>query len=104
MTAFVLHGITRIIIALGAITFGYLGYRLFIHGHTQGKGSLEFESRVAKVIFSGTGPGLFFMAFGAIILSLLVLRGTVDQVVTTEEAKPATSESGGEQILMRRRE
>lgn len=66
------RGIERIIIALSASLFCFLGYKLFRHGVTKGYGSLSFQSKLLKIVFSGTGPGLFFMAFGALVLIVAV--------------------------------
>ena len=77
----IFHGIERIIIAIGGIGFGAFGYRLFVRGISQGKGKLQFKSPVAKIVFSGTGPGLFFMAFGAIVLLIALLKGSVQETI-----------------------
>lgn len=67
------RGIERLFIVLSALIFGYLGYRLFIFGVDKGNSKLETESPLFKLTFSGSGPGLFFMAFGAIILIYTML-------------------------------
>jgi hypothetical protein len=85
----VFRGIERILIVIGAIIFGYLGYRLFVKGLTTGEGNLRFESKLMKVIFSGTGPGLFFMAFGAVVLVTAVMKGGASLKETT--TSPVTS-------------
>ncbi|MGJ4789508.1 hypothetical protein EHQ52_15365 [Leptospira koniambonensis] len=71
------RGIERLIIAFGGIFFGYLGYRLFMKGITTTKSDLKFESVGLNIVFSGTGPGLFFMIFGAIILITSLYSGGV---------------------------
>ncbi|TGL58718.1 hypothetical protein [Leptospira sarikeiensis] len=71
------RGIERLLIAFGGILFGYLGYRLFLKGITTTKSDLKFESASLNIIFSGTGPGLFFMIFGAIILITSLYSGGV---------------------------
>lgn len=53
---------------LGGIFCIYLGYKLFEKGKEKGKGSLRASSKFLTIVFSGVGPGLFFMAFGALIL------------------------------------
>ncbi|MFC1597114.1 hypothetical protein ACFL5Q_04130 [Planctomycetota bacterium] len=65
--------------------FAVLGYSLFRRGISRGKGTLEAESRLFRIVFTGTGPGLFFMAFGAIILITALLKGGVTQETTTKE-------------------
>lgn len=65
---FAYRGIERLLIVLGGFLFAYLGYRLFLFGVDKGTGKLTSKSAFFKVTFSGSGPGLFFMAFGALIL------------------------------------
>lgn len=77
MEIFFYRGVERLIICLGGIFFGYLGYKLFLAGLTAGDSKLNVESKTMKIILSGTGPGLFFMAFGAIILLTAILKGGV---------------------------
>lgn len=65
---FLYRGIERLLVVIGGLFFGYLGYRLFLYGVSEGNGKLETESQFFKLTFSGSGPGLFFMAFGALVL------------------------------------
>ena len=65
---FFFRGVERWMIVLGGLAFAYLGYKLFLYGVDEGNGKLETESQFFKLTFSGSGPGLFFMAFGAIVL------------------------------------
>lgn len=51
----------------------WLGYKLFTKGIEKGKGQLDFKSKTFSLIFSGVGPGLFFMAFGALIILVAVI-------------------------------
>jgi len=62
------RGIERIIITLGGIAFGYLGYKLYKLGVKKGKNALTVKSSFLKFALSGMGPGLIFMAFGATVL------------------------------------
>ena len=71
----VLRGIERIFVVVGGIIFGYFGYRLFIFGVDKGDAKISAKSYFYKIVFSGTGPGLFFMAFGAIILVTALFTG-----------------------------
>ena len=74
------RGIERWMVVLGGLIFGYLGYKLFLYGVDQGHGKLDAENKLFKIAFSGSGPGLFFMAFGALILmSSVYSTGTVTQ-------------------------
>ena len=72
------RGIERWMVVIGGLIFGYLGYKLFLYGVNEGHGKLDAENQLFKVTFSGSGPGLFFMAFGALILvSSVYSTGTV---------------------------
>jgi hypothetical protein len=62
------RGLERIIISLGAIAFGYLGYKLYKLGVKKNRNTLTVKSSFLKFALSGTGPGLVFMAFGATVL------------------------------------
>ena len=74
-----LRGLERIVVVLGAIFFGYLGYRLFLYGVDKGESRFATESRWFKVVFSGTGPGLLFMAFGATVLLMSLFSGPAEK-------------------------
>lgn len=67
------RGIERWMVVLGGLIFGYWGYKLFLYGVNEGHGKLNAENQLFKIAFSGSGPGLFFMAFGALILVSSVL-------------------------------
>lgn len=65
---------------LGCVIGGYmswLGYKLFEKGLEKGKGQLDFKSKAFSLVFSGVGPGLFFMAFGAIIILVAVVATVI---------------------------
>jgi len=86
-----LRGIERVIINLGAILMTYLGYKLFIFGIEKGYAKLTAETKFYKIVFSGTGPGLFFMAFGAIVLiAALFTRTTVSEDTMEDTTKGPT--------------
>jgi len=75
MDPIVWRGIERLVISVGSIIIAYLGYRLYLHGVKSGKNTVEVESPLLKFALSGTGPGLFFMAFGACVLSISLYTG-----------------------------
>ena len=80
------RALERILLVIGTFLFAYLGYRLFVFGVETIRGHLSAElSEAFKIVFSGTGPGLFFMAFGAIVLVAALCTGCskVDQEETT---------------------
>lgn len=74
-----LRGFERIIIVLSAVFIVYLGFRLFLFGIDRGYSELKTESKFVKLTFSGTGPGLFFMAFGALILIFALFTGKAEK-------------------------
>lgn len=80
----VLHGFERISVIIGGMFLGYLGYKLFIRGVTEGHGKLKAENKIYKIVFSGSGPGLFFMAFGSLVLIAALLTGQVTKRTTTD--------------------
>lgn len=81
------RGIERWLIVLGGLVFAYLGYKLFLYGVDQGNGKLEAENQFFKFTFSGSGPGLFFMAFGALVL----MTNVFSAVEYEKTARPADS-------------
>jgi hypothetical protein len=87
MDPIVWRGLERLIVVTGAITFAYLGYRLFLAGIDKGPSKIEAETRFYKFAFSGVGPGLSFMAFGAIILVTALFTGGAQTVAPGEDTK-----------------
>lgn len=96
-----LRGIERILVVIGAIAFGYLGYRLYINGVNKGTNHLKAESSFYKFVFSGVGPGLFFMAFGGIVLITSLLTGLATSKITTEQVSAQKAPAGRVSGLMR---
>ena len=80
MDPILLKGMERIIIAAGAIFFAYLGYRLYRVGVEKRIGQLNGEPNFAEFVLSGAGPGLFFMLFGAILLTVVLFTGKASQI------------------------
>jgi len=93
------RGIERWMIVVGGLIFGYLGYKLFLYGVDKGHGKLQAENQFFKLTFSGSGPGLFFMAFGALILvSSVYSTGTVTrETLPGDPAQASASSSNGAQ-------
>ena len=94
------RGIERWMIILGGLIFAYLGYKLFLYGVDQGHGKLETENQFFKLTFSGSGPGLFFMAFGALILVSSVYSSgtTTHKTLLGSPAPDSASSADGTQI------
>ena len=69
---FEFYGVATLGALIGAFCI-WLGYKLFIKGIEKGKGQLDFKSKTFSLLFSGVGPGLFFMAFGALIVLVAVV-------------------------------
>lgn len=91
MDAVTFRGLERLIIVFGAIVFAYLGYRLFLVGIDKGPGMLEAQTRFYKFVFSGVGPGLFFMAFGAIVLVTALFTGGAESAHSGSNASNSSS-------------
>lgn len=68
MDTFAFREIERIAIITGAVFIAFLGYKLFCLGITTEASKMEGEGHGFKLSLSGTGPGLFFMAFGSLVL------------------------------------
>lgn len=80
MVTVLMRGLERCIITIGAILIAYLGYKLFLHGITKGRGELTAKAKFINIVLSGSGPGLFFMAFGAIVLLAGLYSGRTNAV------------------------
>lgn len=78
--------IERLIIVSGAITFGVLGYKLFLHGTKHAESKLSASSNLVKVVFSGSAPGLFFMFAGLCVLLVALIRGGFEQTIGPQQA------------------
>lgn len=96
------RGIERWMIVVGGLIFGYLGYKLYLYGVDKGHGKLQAENQFFKLTFSGSGPGLFFMAFGALILvSSVYSTGTVTrETLLGDPAQASASSSNRAQIRL----
>jgi hypothetical protein len=73
---FVFNGVAALA-ALGGIFCIYLGYRLFTKGIDKGPGKMTGSAKWVKFGLTGVGPGLFFMAFGALILIVALLVSVI---------------------------
>ncbi len=71
----VLKAIERIVIYAGAVFVIYAGYSLYKRGISKGRGDLKAKTKLGEILLSGTGPGVFFMVFGAIILLVGLFTG-----------------------------
>lgn len=73
---FEFYGVATLGALIGAFCI-WLGYKLFTKGMEKGKGQLDFKSKAFSLLFSGVGPGLFFMAFGALIVLVAVVATVI---------------------------
>jgi len=85
------RGFERLTIVLGAVVFGVLGFLLFRFGLTTGRGKLKFKSEFFLFNLSGSGPGLFFMACGAIVLLVALFNG-LSKKTDYLDGKPASED------------
>jgi hypothetical protein len=77
MNEITLRWIELLVIDVGAVTFGVLGYRLFVtgKGKFKGKSSVSMSSRLFRLVFSGSAPGLFFMLVAGFVLCISIFNG-----------------------------
>jgi hypothetical protein len=81
------RGMERLMIAVGAIVFGYFGYKLYELGMTKGKTDIGIRSSFFQFAVSGTGPGLVFLTFGATVLVAGIFSGGGGIQQTGKDAK-----------------
>ena len=97
MDAYDYRGIERLVVAGGAIFLIYLGYRLYVKGLSSGAVKGSADTTFMKFAVSGTGPGILFMCFGALVLALGLLTGggetTKDLALLKAEPPPASQTS-----------
>lgn len=86
----IFRGIERILIVLVAGLFGWLGYKLYLRGHDQGRTNLKMRSGPMNFLLSGVGPGLAFMGLAAAVLIYSLITG---RARTTEHADPQSAEA-----------
>ena len=97
------RGIERWMVVVGGLIYAYLGYRLFLYGVDQGNGKLEAENQFFKFTFSGSGPGLFFMAFGGMILIASVYSTTEWSETSRKPATPADGATAAQPTVVERK-
>ena len=93
MDIVMLRGFERIIIVLGAIFIGYLGYRLYINGTVVGKNTLKTKFGDVSLILTGIGPGIFFMAFGSLVLVAALYFGGAEIKSIKQQSSSTNSSS-----------
>ena len=77
------HGIKGWLVVIGAILFSYFGFQLYWHGFVRESARFEAVSQLRRLVLNGQGPGLFFMAFGALVLIIsLFSKVTPTETVT----------------------
>ncbi len=76
--SFVFNGVAALA-TLGGIFCVYLGYKLFTKGVQDHRGELKAKVRFVEILFTGVGPGLFFMAFGALVLMVALIAALMGQ-------------------------
>jgi TonB family protein len=99
-----LRAVQIILIITAGIIFVVLGYKLFLYGVDRGRGKLRSKSETYKLIFSGSGPGLFFMILGGLIVlfsiysvSIALETGTLKNELSTNSEdtfKPLSADLG----------
>ena len=77
--SFVFNGVAALA-TVGGIFCIYLGYKLFTKGVQEHRGELKAKVRFVEILFTGVGPGLFFMAFGALVLMVALIAAFLGQM------------------------
>jgi hypothetical protein len=85
-----MRGIERLFVVAASALFGFLGYKLFVFGVTTGRSTLTAESKIIKLVFSGTGPGLFFMFVAGCVLFAALLTGGAERTKTITDTTGTT--------------
>jgi hypothetical protein len=75
VTPILFRGIERLIICGGAIFAIYLGYKLYCFGVSDGLSKVHFKSKLVSFAASGSGPGLFLICFGSLVLIMALWIG-----------------------------
>ena len=73
------RGIERLCILSVTGFFGWMGYTLFMFGITEGHAKFSSEAPFNKIIFSGTGAGLFFLVVGGLSLLIALFKDGVNR-------------------------
>ncbi len=77
--SFVFNGVAALA-TVGGMFCIYLGYKLFTKGVREHRGELKAKIRFVEIMFTGVGPGLFFMAFGALVLMVALISAFLGQM------------------------
>ena len=87
------RGIERILIALSAAYFGYLGSNLYLSGVENTPFELNTKISFWNFVLSGRGPGSLFMVFGAYVLITALRSGkAIDKQSKTERKNTENSD------------
>ena len=70
----IMRGMERIIVTIIACIVTYLGYKLFVKGVGESRAETSIKTDFITFLLKGRAPGLFFMAFGCMILFFPYLR------------------------------
>lgn len=67
--------VERLLVVGAAIYLTYLGHSLFKFGVLETDADMQSKGIIKRLLFSGTGAGLFLMAVGAMLLALIAYFG-----------------------------
>jgi hypothetical protein len=87
--------VERLFVTLVGGFFGYLGFKLFRLGIDGGHATVRGEGGFGKWFFSGTGPGLFFMLVGGVVIVAALMTGSAEADETL--GRPAWPKTAGPQ-------
>ena len=99
--ASIIFGVTLYKLACLFIGFGFcwMGYRLFVNGIWGNAGDFEAQFKDNKLIMKRAAPGTFFALFGAIIVSLTILKGLDFKSYTSVGPRPIIPTKTSEEPL-----
>ncbi len=90
-------------IILAGCFFAYLGFRLYLAGVTHGEIKSEAAGPLGRLILTGTGPGLAFMFFGAVLVTVQSLSGRSEASVEyTVQGDPVNQSEVSRDALLRK--
>jgi len=69
------RGLQLLVIPMGGVAFGVLGFCLYAIGVTRGEARFESLHPILRFVLSGQGPGILFMGLGALVVMLCIPQG-----------------------------
>jgi tetratricopeptide (TPR) repeat protein len=106
-TSFLIYAtLFRLAVIAAGVLIIVLGYRLFLQGLTsRDETDASIEGGGFKLTLKNAAPGTSFALFGAVLISVMVIRGSPELDITTAApgtgAAPATLQPGTREVRLR---